>query len=88
MKNYAAEIQDTLFDTHELHKAIQDIYRYPLRELAKDALNRQLRGGISDVDLAELVINLRDENRLCLIHEKEQRQEPRIICSMGLSAKK
>ncbi len=84
LKHYLEEIQGTLFDTHELNKAIQDIYRYPLRELAKDALNRQLRSGISDADLSELVINLRNENRLCIIHEKERRQEPRIICSMGL----
>ncbi len=84
LKHYLEEIQGTLFDTHELNKAIQDIYRYPLRELAKDALNRQLRSGISDADLSELVINLRNENRRCIIHEKERRQEPRIICSMGL----
>lgn len=73
---------------YQILKAIQDIYRYPLREAAKDALNRQLRSGISDADLAELVINLRNEHRLCLIHEQERRQEPHIICSLGLSSQK
>ena len=37
-------------------------------------------------ELADLVIALRDEDRLCLVHEEEQTQEPHIICSLGLSA--
>jgi hypothetical protein len=45
-----------------------------------------LRSGISNESLAQLVIALRDEDRLCLIHEEEQQQDPRIICSMGLVA--
>jgi hypothetical protein len=28
---------------------------------------------------------LRDDDRLCIIHEEEQTQEPQIICSMGLA---
>jgi Helicase conserved C-terminal domain/PLD-like domain len=84
LKRYAEQIKATLFDTPELSKAIEEIYRYPLRQSAVDALNRQLRSGISDQSLAELVITLRDEGRLCVIDEAEQVQEPRIICSMGL----
>jgi superfamily II DNA or RNA helicase len=84
LKNYAQQIQGTLFDSKELHRAIDEIYRYPLRQAAIDTLNRQLKSGISDENLAQLVIALRDEGRLCLIHEEEEVQEPRIICSMGL----
>jgi hypothetical protein len=84
LKRYADEIKGTLFDSQELHKAIDDIYRYPLRSTATDTLNRQLRSGVSDQSLAHLVIALREEGRLCVIHEEEQTQEPRIICSMGL----
>lgn len=85
LKRYADEIKGTLFDSQELHKAIDDIYRYPLRSTATDTLNRQLRSGVSDQSLAQLVITLREEGRLCVIHEEEQTQEPRIICSMGLA---
>lgn len=86
LKRYAEEIKGTLFESKELLKAIDDIYRCPLRQSAIDTLNRQLRSGISDQTLAGLVIALRDEDRLCLTHEEEQTQEPKIICSMGLSA--
>ena len=92
LKHYAEDARGTLFE-HEplfgaIEKAIEEIYRYPLRQLATDILNRQLRGGVADEDLARLVANLREDGRLCLIHDDEESQEPRVICSMGLSANK
>jgi len=69
--------------------SIDDIYRHPLWQSAIDTLNRQLRSGISNETLAQLVIALRDEDRLCLIHEEdEETHEPKIICSMGLVEKR
>ena len=35
--------------------------------------------------MAQRVIDLREEDRLCIIHEEEEAQEPRIICSLGLA---
>ena len=84
LKRFLDDIQGTLFDTVELAKAVQEIYRYPLRQTATDILNRQLRSGISDEELAELVLNLREDNTLCLIHEEQETQDPQIICTMGL----
>jgi len=84
LKRFLDDIQGTLFDTAELAKAVQEIYRYPMRQTATDILNRQLRSGISDEELAELVLNLREDNALCLIHEEQETQDPQIICTMGL----
>jgi len=84
LKHYAESVKGSLFDTHQLRRAIEDIYNLPLRQVAVDILNRQLRSGISAEDLAERVVELREEGRLCIVHEEEESQEPRIICSLGL----
>ena len=85
LKAYADAIKGQLFDVDALHKAIDDIYRYPLRPSAVDTLNRQLRSGVSDDQLAEIVMSLREEDRLCLTGDAAtEAQEPQIICSLGL----
>ena len=85
LKRYAEVIEGSLFTTPALAKAIEEIYRFPLRQSATDMLNRQLRSGISDETLAELVMALRDDDRLCLVDEEERSGEPQIICSLGLA---
>ncbi len=87
LKDYASEVEGTLFATPELKQVIENIYRYPLRPVAKDILNPQLRSGISNEKLAELVIGLWDDGRLCIVEEEIQMQEPKIVCSLGLSIK-
>jgi len=84
LKNYAENVKDTLFNTPELRRSIEEIYKFPLRQTAVDTINRQLRSGIEDQKLAELVINLRNEDRLCLTKEEKEKREPSIICSLGL----
>jgi SNF2 family DNA or RNA helicase len=88
LKAYLESTQGTLFESDELEKAINDIYRYPLTSYATDILNRQLRMGASDPELMQLVISLRNEDKLSVRNEEEAVGEPRIICSMGLIARK
>jgi superfamily II DNA or RNA helicase len=85
LKRYADEVKGTLFDSAELGKAVEEIYRFPLRQSATDTINRQLRAGIADDKLAELVMALRDDDRLCLVHEDDESAEPQILCSLGLA---
>ena len=76
--------QGTLFDLPELRNAIEDIYKFPLLQSATDTLNRQLKSGIGDQELADLVIALRADARLCRVTEEAGSTEPHVICSLGL----
>jgi len=64
LKDYAAQVKNTLFDIKPLHHAIDDIYDAPLTEVARDLLNRELRAGIADEKLVELVLSLHEEDPL------------------------
>jgi UDP-N-acetylmuramyl tripeptide synthase len=86
LKNYALDHYGTLFDTVELRKAIDEVYRFPLQQSATDQLNRQMKSSNDPQQLADLAMALREEGRLCLVQEEKVAQEPRIICSLGLSA--
>lgn len=89
LKAYAESIKGTLFESQTLNRAVDEIYRFPLRQAAVDTLNRQLKTGVGDHQLADLVIALRDEDRLCVTGEGDgEQQEPQIICSLGLFAQK
>ena len=77
-----------LFITDEyvrrIDRVMEEIYRYPLYPSATDSLNRQLKAGIGDQQLLDLVFSLREDGRLCVIDDQEQQKEPKLICSMGL----
>ena len=84
LKDYASAVEGTLLNTPQLKQVIEAIYRYPLRQTATDTLNRQLRSSISNEDLAALVIDLWETDRLCIIEEERHTREPQIVCSLGL----
>lgn len=67
-----------------LEKALEEIYQFSLNQSAIDIFNRQLKAGISDDALANLILALREEDRLCLIHSESDCNEPQVICSLGL----
>jgi hypothetical protein len=86
LDRYCAAYEGTLFVNEQLKKAVDDIYKYPLKEFARETLNRQLKAGISDEQLANLVISLREDDKLVIVNEDEQpNKEPQIICSLGLT---
>jgi hypothetical protein len=68
----------------ELNQAIEQIHNYPLKQKAIECLNRDLKLGVSDEKLAEVVRFLREQEALCVIHEDGRRDGMQIICSMGL----
>ena len=89
LTRYYEEIKNTIFEQAELKKAISDIYKYPLRESAKDMLNRRFKLGIDDQKLAALVVDMREEGRLCIIEENggDLYNVPQIITSMGIKVR-
>jgi len=84
LKDYAAQVKDSLFDIKPLHQAIDAIYEAPLSEAARDLLNRELRSGIDSEKLVELVLSLHEEDRLCVPQDDVEAREPKIICSLGI----
>ena len=84
LKRYAQEQMNTLFQDQELERALDDIYQHPLLETAADLLNRLMRGGVNDEELASAVKSLREEGRLTYAEQDAAQREPRVVCSMGL----
>ena len=74
-----------LFVADDLKALLDELYRYPLKEWAKDTLNRALRSGLSDTELAKLALSLREEDKLCIVREEDlAHRQPQIICSLGI----
>ncbi len=69
-----------------LDTLIDLIYRYPLKRAAQDPISRQIRLGIPDDALLELVWRHAEDKTLCEITEEDEASlsEPQIICSIGL----
>jgi superfamily II DNA or RNA helicase len=84
LKPYATEQMQTLFRDDELERALDDMYQRPLLETAADLLNRLMRSGVNDTELAEAVKSLREEGRLTYTEDDTALREPRVVCSMGL----
>ena len=84
LKPYATEQMKSLFRDDELERALDDIYQRPLLETAADLLNRLMRGGVNDDELAEAIKSLREEGRLTYAEDDTALREPRVVCSMGL----
>ena len=84
LMNYAKSLANTLFRDDELERALDDIYQQPLLPNAADLLNRLIRSGVNDEELALAVKSLREENRLTYSADDAALREPRVVCSMGL----
>lgn len=84
LKSYATEQMQTLFRDEELERGLDDMYQRPLLETAGDLLNRLMRSGVNDAELADAVKSLREEGRLTYAEDDSALREPRVVCSMGL----
>jgi hypothetical protein len=85
LEAFCNEPSNGLFITDELKIAMDDIYNYPLQDNARVLLTRQLKKGVSAMEMVELVVELRNEEELSIKNKTENKnKEPQIICSLGL----
>jgi superfamily II DNA or RNA helicase len=82
------EAERPLFATgtewESLKRAHEEIHTYPLRQNTIAKLNREFKNGITDEQLANLVVFLREHDALCVINPEDTPGEAQILCSMGL----
>jgi len=69
-----------------LDPLLDQLWRFPLKRAAQDAISRQMRLGITDEALLDLVLRRADDENLCEISNADASEpaEPRIVCSLGL----
>ena len=85
LSRFLNENEGTIWVSEKLKYAIDNIFQYPLKEEAIDKISRQMRAGIPDEDLAQLVVSLYDSDRLCSVIENAgEKNAAHIICSMSL----
>jgi hypothetical protein len=70
---------------NRIDKTLEEIYSYPLYQSAADTLGRRIKAGINDSQLIELVLSLREDQRLCIADAQQQQNQPHLICSLGLA---
>lgn len=87
LNEYITQNKDTIFVNETLKRAVESIYRYPLREYAKDLISRYLRTRESVEELARLVETLYEQNTLTVDNDcGADMSKPQIVCSMGFIA--
>ncbi|HRI70535.1 MAG TPA: phospholipase D-like domain-containing protein [Polyangium sp.] len=85
LKRHIGSKQGTLF-APQLQSALDALHRQPLQSTAAETLTKRMRAGDSDAALADFVVLLHEEGRLCFALEQnaDGPREPSILCSMGI----
>ncbi len=79
------EENETTEDLTKYKRVLDDIYKYPLCERARDVLSRELKANVNDEEFADAALMLREDERLIINDDSESEYKPtQIICSMGL----
>jgi superfamily II DNA or RNA helicase len=84
MRLHRARLVEAGEATLALDRAMDALFRFPLTERAREALGRELRLGIKDDALAQMLLDWYEDERLVRITEEQAVREPVILCSLGL----
>lgn len=85
LKRYLEANAKNVLVPPEMAKALEQLHYHPLRQSSVDALNRCLRRNGTDEEVANLITDLYNEQRLCIVEDEEGTLDPRIICSLSLT---
>ena len=69
-----------------LKAAADQVYAYPMKESAKNALGKMLQKHLPADDIIQTILELHRANELCIVPEDDDSSPhaARIICSMGM----
>ena len=86
LQNRLKENMMPLFEQN-LKAAADQIYSYPMKETAKNALGKMLQKHLPVDDIIQAVLEFHKDGELCVVPEDSDASplSARIICSMGLS---
>ena len=85
ISRYIEENENSIDEVDKYKRVLDDIYKYPLCERARDILSRELKADASDEEFAEAALLLREDDKLIINDETESDFKPtQIICSMGM----
>lgn len=85
ISRYIEENIDAIEEINKYKRVLDDIYKYPLCERARDILSRELKAEVSDEEFADAALMLKEDDRLIINDDTEVEYKPtQIICSMGM----
>lgn len=85
ISSYIEENRENLQQINKYKRVLDDIYKYPLCERARDILSRQLKSEVNNEEFAEAALMLKEDDKLIISEDYESEFKPtQIICSMGM----
>lgn len=85
ISRYLEENIENVEDADKYKRVLDDIYKYPLCERARDILSRELKSDVSDEEFSNTAVLLREDDRLVISDDTENDYKPtQIICSLGM----
>jgi superfamily II DNA or RNA helicase len=83
LNSYQAEYEGSLFDNPALKRALDALYRRPLKQGSIHLLATALKER-TPVDVGQLIMALHEDGRLCVDDSELKDDDLRVMCSMGL----
>ena len=89
ISRYIEENGEHIHEIDKYKRVLDDIYKYPLYERARDILLREFKAEVSDEEFANSALMLKEDERLVISDDTDNDYKPsQIICSLGMRKEK